>query len=280
MTEHNDEIYGPIFLDPVITELMETSPFQRLKHIHQGGGIFLVDPTQRQNRYDHSLGVYHLVARFGGSLQERTMALLHDISHTAFSHVGDYVLGYAEEDYHESIFNKTLSHPAIQRVLEKYGLTDIFDHMGEYTLLEQPLPAICADRIDYTLRDLYHAGIIDQVAIKAFLDDVQNQGGKLVIASKTAADWFSLHYRVLNEQYFRRADYLFANHQLTELLKEAIAGGGLLKEDLLLNDLEVMAKLVSAGYGGNLDSIAAREGFDKFDVSDAAARIKKRELGG
>ncbi len=33
-----------------------------------------------------------LVNRLGGSLEEQIAALLHDVSHTAFSHVIDYVL--------------------------------------------------------------------------------------------------------------------------------------------------------------------------------------------
>lgn len=257
---------------------MQTSPFQRLKQIHQGGGIFLVDTTQQQNRYEHSLGVYHLVTKFGGSIQERVMALLHDISHTAFSHVGDYVLDYSDEDYHESIFMQVVSHPEIKSILDKYNLADMFNDEQQYTLLEEPLPGICADRIDYTLRDLYHAGIIDGVAVKAFIDDLENQEGRLVITTKASTDWFALHYKILNEQYFRRPEYLFANQKLTELLKEAINEGVLLKEDLLLNDLEVITKLKSAGYEKNLNEISTMKDFDKFKVENAAARIKKREL--
>ena len=39
-----DPIYGQFTIDNVLVELIESEPMQRLKHIHQGGASYLVNP--------------------------------------------------------------------------------------------------------------------------------------------------------------------------------------------------------------------------------------------
>ena len=51
----------------------------------------LLGITQPITRYEHSVGVMLLARRVGGGLREQVAALLHDVSHTAFSHVIDHV---------------------------------------------------------------------------------------------------------------------------------------------------------------------------------------------
>lgn len=277
-TLFSDVLYGDFEIDGVINELIQSTPFQRLKGIHQGGALFLVDPTQQQTRFEHSIGVYWLVNHFEGNLEERVAALLHDVSHTAFSHVGDYVFDHSDEDYHESIFQEIINHPEIQIILSNHHLSHVFDSFDSYTLLERSLPDICADRIDYTLRDLYHSGRISREEINEFIADIKVEKGKLILSTPESASWFSLKYAELNESYFRRPEYLYANHRFTELLKNAIADGKLKTEDLMNTDQEVISKLELSGFKDELLKISQLEDFDKFQIEKAAAKIKKREV--
>src|SRR5262249_30749080 len=80
--------------------------------------------------------------------------LLHDISHTAFSHAVDFVFASEEQNHHERIKQAFLRRPDIVAALAAIGLTpDEFDDDAPYPLLERPLPELCADRVDYFLRD-------------------------------------------------------------------------------------------------------------------------------
>lgn len=63
-----------------------------------------------------------LVNKLGGSLKEQVAALLHDVSHTTFSHVIDYVLGHKEENYHEMIYEQIVAKSSIPEILAKAGL--------------------------------------------------------------------------------------------------------------------------------------------------------------
>lgn len=273
-----DVIYGTWQVGGVLEELILSEPMQRLKAVHQGGAIFLVDPSQHHTRYEHSLGVCWLVRHFDGRIEEQIAALLHDVSHTAFSHVGDQVFGHRGEDYHERIFDEVIGRSEIPLILSKYGYDQALKHFKQYILLEQPLPDLCADRVDYTLRDLFHAGMISQADINHFLTSLKVEGGRMVLTSAAAARWISTQFKKLNEEYFRKPEYLFANQRMAELLKKALSVHSLEQVDLQLDDHAVIAKLRRCGYSAELDAIRNLEGFAHFAVKGAAERIKRREL--
>lgn len=273
-----DILYGKFEVDGVLEELLLSVPMQRLKGVHQGGAIFLVDPSQKHTRFEHSLGVLWLVRNFGGGLEEQIAALLHDVSHTAFSHVGDQVFNYPGEDYHEQIFDEVINRSEIPAILAKYGYDQALQHFNQYTLLEQPLPELCADRIDYTLRDMFHAGLVNLPDITHFLSDLTVEGGRLVLTSDAAARWISTQFKKLNEQYFKKPEYLFVNQRMAELLCDALSKTVLEQADLQSDDDAVLAKLRAGGYTGLLESIGRLDGFAQFSVNGAAERIKLREL--
>ncbi|MGL5642811.1 MAG: HD domain-containing protein, partial [Paraclostridium sp.] len=86
-----DYIYGEFELEDVLIELINCDAVQRLKYIHQVGATYLIKEELNVNRLEHSIGVMLLIRMLGGSLKEQIAGLLHDISHTAFSHVIDFV---------------------------------------------------------------------------------------------------------------------------------------------------------------------------------------------
>lgn len=111
-------------LEPVLTDLIHSKAVQRLNGIHQGGACFLVNPAWNISRCEHSIGVMLLIRRLGGSLEEQIAGLLHDVSHTAFSHVADDVFNMENEDYHEQMFRQWVKQSDIPWILDTYGFKD------------------------------------------------------------------------------------------------------------------------------------------------------------
>src|SRR6266852_2215110 len=61
--EIRDPIHGFIKLDSEERKLVNSRPFQRLRHIHQLALTYLVYPSSTHRRFEHSLGVMDLAGR-------------------------------------------------------------------------------------------------------------------------------------------------------------------------------------------------------------------------
>ncbi|WP_134091387.1 HD domain-containing protein [Olivibacter sp. XZL3] len=275
----HDALYGKFETVPVIEALIESAPIQRLKGIHQGGAIFLVDPSIAHTRYEHSIGVLYLVQQMGGGIEEQIAALLHDVSHTAFSHVADYVFNRRGEDYHEHIFEDVVQSSVIPAILLEYGYRteDLFHK--QYPLLEQPYPYLCADRIDYTLRDSHAAGLMELNEIRWFINELTITDGRITCKDQVPMDWFRERFKALNKEYFRKPGHLFANHRLAELLEHALYWNIIREQDLMGSDDEVLDTLRGHNLtNGALSAIKRFSGFGSFNAEEASARLKIRAL--
>lgn len=110
----NDPIYGGIPITQIELELIDTKIFQRLRGLRQLARVNFVFPAAEHSRYVHSLGVLyimglmtdHLMKISGQSSEQftetdavkmRIAALLHDIGHYPFSHLGENAYGYCAE---------------------------------------------------------------------------------------------------------------------------------------------------------------------------------------
>lgn len=58
--EYFDPIHGAIELDPLAVRCMDTPVFQRLRELKQLGSSYFVFGGASHNRFEHSVGVYHL----------------------------------------------------------------------------------------------------------------------------------------------------------------------------------------------------------------------------
>lgn len=157
----------------------------------QHGVSALVGVTVPTSRFDHSMGVLLLVRRLGAGLDEQIAALLHDVSHTAFSHVIDYVFnGHNTQGYHEEKKLEYVSGTDIPMALEQHGY-DWLDFMDEekFTLLEQDLPHLCADRLDYFLRDPRDLGLATDIEVAAALSFLDVHEGRIISTHLDLARW-------------------------------------------------------------------------------------------
>ena len=220
---------------------------QRLKKVHQGGATFLVNPLWSGTRYDHSVGVMLLIKLLGGSVEEQILGLLHDVSHTAFSHVIDYVLEDESEEFHETIYEDIVMKSDIPIILNKYGYDcETILKMNSHRL-ETPLPLLCADRIDYTVRDLYNCGYVSQKEIQCFIKHLSFVDNKIVIRSLEMAEWFAKAYYHEVIDFFMHPLNVYANYQMARLLKEALDENVIDLEDFKQDDESLLNQMKRSG---------------------------------
>ncbi|MCY9190247.1 HD domain-containing protein [Bacillus mojavensis] len=246
--EIKDVLYGRHQLDGVLEELIKSAPVQRLKGVYQGGASFLVNPKWNVTRYEHSIGVMLLIKRLGGTIEEQIAGLLHDVSHTAFSHVIDFVFENEAEDYHENIFQQVIDQSEIPGILKKHGYDadDLLLNDTRWTLLEQPAPELCADRIDYTLRDMYQYGQITLREAEIFLDHLVVRNGRVFPDGIETAEWFVRVYYKEVIDFFMNPVNVYGYEYLAQTLKAALKHNVIAAEDLLKTDQEVLGILHSS----------------------------------
>lgn len=148
-----DDIYGAhVLTEAPLLGLLVSAPVRRLGRVHQHGMSGLLGLTPAVTRLEHSVGALLLVRSVGGSIDEQAAALLHDISHTALSHVADDAFP-SEGSYHEIHKARYVAMTALPSLLPALGLPDEILDEELFGLVEQPSPHLCADRLDYGLRD-------------------------------------------------------------------------------------------------------------------------------
>ena len=152
-----DNIYGNFeIISPAIIELINSKPVQRLKNIAQYGvPDEFYHLREGRNRFEHSLGVMLLLKYLGAGEKEQIAGLLHDVSHTAFSHVVDHLFSDGiKEDYQDKQHADFINNSEITSILKKYHYNPPeVTNYKIYKLLEQDIPNLCADRLDYSLRE-------------------------------------------------------------------------------------------------------------------------------
>jgi HD superfamily phosphohydrolase len=138
--EFRDPIHNFIVLDRQDRKLVDSEPFQRLRHVHQLALTYLVYPGASHKRFEHSLGVMHLAGRVFDIVTEKKnrhtdtehifpddghlpqwraalclAALCHDIGHLPFSHAAEKELLPEGED-HESLTQLLIDSPELDSV--------------------------------------------------------------------------------------------------------------------------------------------------------------------
>jgi len=243
-----DKIYGQIDItEPVILELIKTPQMQRLKKIHQYGVYFLFYPEADTNRFEHSLGVYRILKEFGAALTEQIAGLLHDISHGVFSHVMDHLHGsVANEEYQDTLHQQYFKKNEIAKVLEQYGIDskEIGD-LANWPLLDNQLPNICADRLQYTLADAVTINKISTDEAFSLISGLTVENGQFIFLSLAKAkDFAELSlWMCINFWHSDWGCYSFC--LMSDILKKSIQEGVLSAGDLFSDDEKIVQKLNS-----------------------------------
>lgn len=174
--------YGDVTIhEPILIDLIKSPSMQRLKEIDQYGITAYITSLPSFSRYDHSIGVLVLLRKYGCSLHEQIAGLLHDVSHTVFSHVADVIFKQHSEknsyqdDIHEWFIGKT----ELATILKNHGFAvkDILHKQKTYKALERDIPYLCADRIEYNLHGALVEKLLTKKDIKKIIQSLHLQDG-------------------------------------------------------------------------------------------------------
>jgi hypothetical protein len=244
-----DRVYGTVRItDPAIIELIEAPTFQRLRGVRQAGPSAIAFSFKDVTRLEHSLGVYSLLVTLGARAVEQVAGLLHDISHTAFSHAVDFLVTSEEQDHHESLKPVMLDRPDIAEALEGLGFrpADFYDD-ARYPLLERPLPLLCADRLDYFLRDGLACRVLTSREVWRILNHLTVIDTTIVFTDLTVAREAAALFDDMNRNWWASPTEAFIYNEFADALREAFRLGVIDDADLLTEDELVLAKLDASG---------------------------------
>jgi len=231
----DDSVYGSVFVtESVLVELIESDALQRLRGIGQYGAPDEFYGIPNFNRFEHCVGVMILLQRLGASLEEQISGLLHDVSHTAFSHTGDWVLGDQEkEELQDKNHRKFILETEIPKILSKHGIDfEAVIDTKKFTILERDAPFVCADRVDYCLKDYY----MDKNDIKIILDSILVRDGRIVFASKEAAEAFGRNFMKCQKEHWQNIEFNVRTALLSKALQTALRKGIITVDELYKED--------------------------------------------
>lgn len=241
-------LYGDFFItEPILIDLINDKYVQRLKQIRQYGTNYYTIKKLEYNRFDHSVGVFVLLRKFGAPLNEQIAGLLHDVSHTVFSHVGDFLFKISqlgENSYQDTNHENFIKSTTIPEILKKYGISveDILHKNDGFTLLEQNLPEVCADRLEYNLQGGFVDGLLTSEDIKQIVNTIVVEDGRWIftnfeLAKKLAQVPF---YFMHNRDGWNNYKSFMSNEYIAAVLQRALTIGVVTYDDIYFSTDELV----------------------------------------
>ncbi|HLH78739.1 MAG TPA: HD domain-containing protein [Chthonomonas sp.] len=199
-----DPIHGAFTLFGLEAQLVNTSPFQRLRGVGQLPAKLII-PTANHSRYEHSIGVYFLGRKAIAHLwalgdlrgtQQTTLreflvaCLLHDIGHRPFSHTLDPVDGLQT---HEKVGREIIQEGEIANIIKKKRLSpqrvaDFIDPPEKQVACKALLSLLSGwmdvDKLDYVPRDGFYTGLLSSpysIECDKILNGLRIQNGELLL---------------------------------------------------------------------------------------------------
>lgn len=212
--------------EKVLIDLIECPAMQRLKHISQYGVVRYARGKDDFSRFEHSIGVFALLRRFNARLEEQIAGLLHDASHTVFSHVGDLVFNhyFNRYSYQDDIHEWFLQITGVTAILQQHGFpTCCSEHAKKsMRMLEQDKPDLCIDRIEYSMRGGLCEGILTQQDVNHILDNLYFENGLWICADLETAHKLGHTALALSENIFGSAWNIFIYKHAAQALIRAL----------------------------------------------------------
>lgn len=245
---YDDVIYGRVEIDePIVLEIMNSPEMRRLKWVDQAWYFEPYFPWSSHFRFEHSVWVYLLLKKFWAALEEQIAWLIHDISHWVFSHCLDYIFdewNQKEQNHQDNIFEDFLRNTTIPNILEKYwlNLNYILDD-SRHPLKENNLPDICADRIDYSLRDAFHYDNISIEKINNILNHLKVIDNIWMFDNLEIAKEYSNLFLRMNEIYRSGMESAIMFQTVWDLFKYAWKVWYVQRDDFYTTDQKILEKM-------------------------------------
>ncbi|MEM7589750.1 MAG: HD domain-containing protein [Myxococcota bacterium] len=236
--------------EPIVQELLHSEVMRRLRHVDQHGISYYADRHGTFTRFEHSVGVFHLLKMFERSLKEQIAGLLHDVSHTVFSHVGDYVFGQdVSESYQDGIHTWYMKQTGLDRIFKRYGYTaeDLYPERAEFAALERSIPDLCADRIEYNLHTAYAYGRLSLADVKDIVKDLRYENDTWYFIDQTSAKKLAQQSLYFTENFWSHPKTVVVNIFAAIAIKRALELGTVSRDEVHFGrDIAVWSKLKSS----------------------------------
>ena len=272
-----DRVYGEQELTaPILLELIETPELDRLKRIVKFGLPLQINNFQTNSRYEHSLGVLLLLKQVGAGLEEQIAGLLHDVSHSAFSHLIDWIYGSElKENHQDEVFHERMMNSSLPVILDSNGFdVSRITHHENYPLLEQEAPLLCADRVDYALREM---ALYRNPGGVSLVRDSLIANGRIMFNNRGAAEIFARDYMACQTEHWGAIEFKTRWRLLSEALKSAMQDCIVSYEDLFTDDFAVLEKLEGSQnptVRENLNLLKSK--FDIVEDPEGTFELKKK----
>ncbi len=170
----NDPVYGFINIpSELIFDIIQHPYFQRLKRLKQLGLSYYVYPGTTHTRFEHVIGVMHLISIALRELEKKGQlisdkekeavliaGLMHDIGHGPFSHTleGSFIQNLSHEDLtllYMTEINKEFNGKLTLGI-------EIFKNKYKRNFLHSLVASqLDMDRLDYLKRDSFYSGVTE-----------------------------------------------------------------------------------------------------------------------
>ncbi len=275
-----DKIYGVFKIDDaVIIELLESPSLLRLKKISQYGVPDKYYHLKNYSRYEHSIGVMLLLRKLGATLEEQAAGLIHDVSHLAFSHIADWVFSdgnKGNEDLQDTLMEEFIRDGKIATILTKHGFSvDRLLNEENYPLLEKKIPDLCADRVDYAMREFIYW--LNPGIVKKCLDGLINYNGEIVFNDREEAFIFASAFLGLQTKHWGGFESMVRYHLFSEALKLAVREGVVKKKDFYKDEPFILAKLENQKSPEIEDilNLLKKRNLKEYEISSSKKVFKK-----
>ena len=280
----HDPVHGGVRLSGLVLDLIDTPELQRLRGIRQLGLAYIAFPGGNHSRFEHSLGVAHLVQRFTRETEFPSeeldllsaAAILHDIGHPPYSHTLEYLMiEYLGKNHAELACDmvqgelsvsaeeelKTLRSLHVRtaaEVLEKHGIDArevasllIGKHRRPY--LGQLIQSeVDLDQMDFLMRDAHFTGVaLGMVDIDRLMRTLVVHRGRLAILDKgveAVEGLLTARGLMYSSVYFHRTVRV-AELMLANAVEFAISQGGAITGEnfALMTDSQLIERLYATG---------------------------------
>ncbi|MDP3964493.1 MAG: HD domain-containing protein [bacterium] len=252
MDSKDMRLENPIFqtadvTEEVIIELIQSSPLQRLKGINTSGYPLPFGKNMTRDRYSHSIGVFMLLRQFGASLEEQIAGLIHDVSHSAFSHAIDYVLDEgsgAHQHHQDNVHDEFVRKSEIADIVRRHGFSlDRLLNDENFPLKETKLPDLCADRIDYSLNEALEYLSTPAETIQKLLDRLKVINRQWVYDNQPAARQHAEMFAELNTKHWSALTDAAVFYAVGQYLRHSLDNKYIDLHDLYTTDNAVLEKI-------------------------------------